>query len=276
MKKLKLFFCLFAITHLMNGQITSTTNENLDHTITPPVFKSCEGASDLEDCFNTKIVDHLFENFKLSESIDKVSYNEEVGISFKVTKEGNIVFRNAYSDFDAIKIEIERVFSILPSVTPAMQYGKTTDIGCFVSIKLPNKESNDPKNLKEEEELIGKVLIEKRPLYPGCENAVNPNRCMNEKIGRFVAKKFDVGVVSGYNLDGLITIYVAFKIDENGDVVQIKPKLRSKGVPDEAKNILEKEARRVFELLPKFQPGIQRGKPVRVPYMVPLKFRTMN
>jgi periplasmic protein TonB len=36
---------------------------------------------------------------------------------------------------------------------------------------------------------------------------------------------------------------------------------------------LEKEAQRIIEKLPKMIPGKQRGKPVRVPYSIPITFR---
>ena len=60
-------------------------------------------------------------------------------------------------------------------------------------------------------------------------------------------------------------VYVSFMIDVNGNVVGVK----SRG-PD--KN-LEKEAQRIIDKLPKMIPGKQRGKPVRVPYSIPITFR---
>ncbi|MDR2679709.1 MAG: energy transducer TonB, partial [Tannerella sp.] len=36
---------------------------------------------------------------------------------------------------------------------------------------------------------------------------------------------------------------------------------------------LDKEAIRVLKQVPKFKPGEQRGKPVRVKYSVPVRFR---
>ena len=39
---------------------------------------------------------------------------------------------------------------------------------------------------------------------------------------------------------------------------------------------LEKEARRVIGILPKMKPGRQRGKAVRVPYYLPIKFQVQD
>jgi len=40
-----------------------------------------------------------------------------------------------------------------------------------------------------------------------------------------------------------------------------------------AHSILEREAYRIISLLPKFTPGIHRGKAVRVPFSIPIDFR---
>jgi protein TonB len=36
---------------------------------------------------------------------------------------------------------------------------------------------------------------------------------------------------------------------------------------------LEKEAKRIISLLPQMIPGKQRGRPVRVPFSIPITFR---
>ena len=58
---------------------------------------------------------------------------------------------------------------------------------------------------------------------------------------------------------------MVFVIDKDGNITNI----RSRG-PDK---ILEKEAERIVGLLPKMIPGKQRGKPVKVPYSLPIHFR---
>ncbi len=61
-------------------------------------------------------------------------------------------------------------------------------------------------------------------------------------------------------------VYLKFVVEKNGKVGEVVV-LRS---PDK---LLEKEAVRVVKTLPKFEPGMQRGKPVRVWYQVPVTFR---
>ena len=60
-------------------------------------------------------------------------------------------------------------------------------------------------------------------------------------------------------------VYVQFIIGKDGSITGI----RTRG-PD--KN-LEKEANRIIAKLPTMIPGKQRGRPVRVPFSIPITFR---
>ena len=60
-------------------------------------------------------------------------------------------------------------------------------------------------------------------------------------------------------------VYINFIISKDGSISNI----RMRG-PD--KN-LENEAKRIISKLPKMIPGKQRGRPVRVPFSIPITFR---
>ena len=60
-------------------------------------------------------------------------------------------------------------------------------------------------------------------------------------------------------------VFVNFIISKDGSITDIK--MRG---PD--KN-LKKEAKRIISLLPQMIPGKQRGRPVRVPFSIPIIFR---
>lgn len=110
-------------------------------------------------------------------------------------------------------------------------------------------------------------IIENVPTHPECdENASNSERknCMSAKISEFLGKKFDTRIAENVGLSGRIKILVAFKINKNGTITDVKAR-----APHE---LLAKEAVRVINLLPKFKPGYQRGKPVTVPYSLPIIF----
>ena len=60
-------------------------------------------------------------------------------------------------------------------------------------------------------------------------------------------------------------VYLTFVIDENGSITDVKP-VRCLGAG------CESEAVRVVSMSPKWSPGIQKGKTVRVAYTMPITF----
>ncbi|MBQ5551600.1 MAG: energy transducer TonB, partial [Bacteroidales bacterium] len=65
------------------------------------------------------------------------------------------------------------------------------------------------------------------------------------------------------------TVYVRFVVDTDGSVSNVEV---LRGVDP----LLDKEAKRVVETLPKWKPGRQRGKAVKVSHAVPIKFALQN
>jgi periplasmic protein TonB len=126
----------------------------------------------------------------------------------------------------------------------------------------------------EEEEEIGDVpfaVIEDVPIFPGCEKERNNNarkECMSQKITEFVNRKFDTGLGSDLGLSGINRIYVQFRIEKSGDITVLGAR-----APHPR---LQQEAERVVNMLPKMQPGKQRGKAVGVLYSLPITFRVQD
>ena len=102
------------------------------------------------------------------------------------------------------------------------------------------------------------------PVYPGCENIRNKTKCLQENIQRHIVRNFKYPKEAKKNkIQG--RVFVQFIVGTGGYVDIIK----TRG-PDD---LLEKEAKRIISLLPKFKPGILNGKPVRVPFSMPIIFR---
>ncbi len=66
------------------------------------------------------------------------------------------------------------------------------------------------------------------------------------------------------------SVAVQFMIDKDGVVKDIQ--VRGRGIKQDAE-LLEQEAQRIISKLPKFTPGKQRGKAVRVKYGLPITFK---
>ena len=110
------------------------------------------------------------------------------------------------------------------------------------------------------------AVIEDVPIYPGCERVKKSERraCFQDKINKHIRKNFRYPeIAQEMGIQG--RVYVSFIIDKDGSITGV----RMRG-PD--KN-LEKEAARIIGRLPKMTPGKQRGRPVRVPFSIPITFR---
>lgn len=80
----------------------------------------------------------------------------------------------------------------------------------------------------------------------------------------WIAKAIEYPVIAQENgIQG--KVYVTFVVDKDGSISEAKV---VRGVDPS----LDKEALRVVNALPKWKPGKQRGKPVRVSYTVPISF----
>lgn len=64
-------------------------------------------------------------------------------------------------------------------------------------------------------------------------------------------------------------VYIQFVIERDGSITDVKV---LRGVDAS----LDKEAVRVVKAMPKWKPGKQRGKPVRVSYTLPINFQLSN
>ncbi len=104
-----------------------------------------------------------------------------------------------------------------------------------------------------EEEIF--VVVENMPEFPGGTKALN----------KFIAKTVRYPVIAQENgITG--RVFVGFVIDKDGSVSNVK-------VLRPVDPALDKEAIRVIKAMPKWKPGKQRGKPVRVSYTVPINFQ---
>jgi len=98
-------------------------------------------------------------------------------------------------------------------------------------------------------------LVEQQPEFPGGEEA----------LMKFIKKTLKYPALAAeYNIQGRVTL--AFVVEKDGSIGGIEV-MRSPA--DE----LSKEAIRVVNCMPKWKAGKQRGKPVRVRFVLPITFR---
>lgn len=129
-------------------------------------------------------------------------------------------------------------------------------------VEVPKDDDLDPKD-----ELFDIKFLEEAPLFPGCKGSNEERKaCFSEEIAKYINRKFNNQLAGELGLSpGIQRIYTLFKIDKNGNVIDIEARAPHKR--------LQEEAIRVISLLPKMEPGKQQGKPVKVRYAVPIAFK---
>jgi periplasmic protein TonB len=138
-----------------------------------------------------------------------------------------------------------------------------------------NEEIVEPEEVEvvevEEDVEVPFSIIENVAVFPGCErkkNNADRKKCMSEKISKFINKKFNTDLAADLGLTGRQKIFVGFKVDKKGNVVNVNARAPH---PE-----LKKEMIRVIKTLPKMQPGKQRGKPVKMPFSIPVIFAVQD
>ena len=110
--------------------------------------------------------------------------------------------------------------------------------------------------VEEEEEEVIFVVVETMPEFPGGQQA----------LFKYLAENVKYPVIAQENgIQG--RVICQFVVNKDGSIVDVVA-VRSSGEAS-----LDKEAIRVIKSMPKWKPGKQRGKPVRVKYTVPVNFR---
>ena len=107
----------------------------------------------------------------------------------------------------------------------------------------------------EEEEAQVFFIVENMPEFPGGDLELRKHIAQNVQYPEIAKENGIQG-----------RVFVQFVVNQKGEIEQVKV---VRGV-DPA---LDKEAIRVISSLPKWKPGSQRGKPVRVSFTVPINFQ---
>ena len=125
--------------------------------------------------------------------------------------------------------------------------------------KIETTESDEKVEIEIEEESDEEffMVVENMPEFPGGDAGLMKYIQNNVKYPP-IAKE--------YNITG--KVYVSFIVDKSGSVTDVKI---VRGVDKS----LDAEAVRVVKSLPKYKPGKQRGKAVRVMFTIPINF-TLN
>lgn len=120
---------------------------------------------------------------------------------------------------------------------------------------------------KDDDIIFGLFIIEQPPEFldtPKQLSTKEKKAYLTDRIQEIVKENFNKNIGDSLGLKGKQRIFTQFKINETGEVENIKVRAPHP--------LFEAEAIRVINLLPKFKPGKQRGKTISMVYNLPITF----
>jgi len=120
--------------------------------------------------------------------------------------------------------------------------------------------------IQEEEVMLEDVpftIIEDVPVFPGCKgNKQELKDCFSQMVQKHFIRKFNADLPNELGLpSGRKRVHIGFKIDKNGNVVDIQARAPHPKIKDEVISVMKQ--------LPQMKPGRQRGTAVGVKYSIP-------
>ncbi len=135
--------------------------------------------------------------------------------------------------------------------------------------ELPPPPPPPPPPPEKEEEIF--KIVEEMPHFPGCENIRKKekrDKCAQDKMLQFIYKNIKYPNIAKENgVEG--TVVISFVVEKDGSITDVR-------IVREIGGGCGKEAMRVVKMMPKWVPGKQRGRPVRVQFNLPVKFKLQN
>lgn len=151
----------------------------------------------------------------------------------------------------------EEIAEVSPAIAGTVVQSDKIDNTSAKEVKKSISRSDSQAMAEAEEEISGFevfTVVEESPQYPGGE----------ELRLKFLAENlYYPQAAREASVQG--TVYITFVVEADGTITDIRV-LRGIGKG------CDEEALRVIKLMPKWLPGKQRGKPVRVQYNLPIKF----
>ncbi|BDX36973.1 hypothetical protein CYCD_03280 [Tenuifilaceae bacterium CYCD] len=211
--------------------------------------------------------DYIAKNMKYPDSAIKKGIQGQVFVTFIIEKDGSVSNAKIERGVDPVlDEEAIRVVESMPKWTPGYQNGTAVRVRFTIPttfILNENKlQNSEPKNtaviIVENYEPF--VMVEKMPKFDNSDDI--------SSVAKYLAQNIQYPVIAKEKgIQG--KVFVTFVIEENGSVSGAKIE---QGVDPG----LDKEAIRVIESMPKWTPGYQKGKAVRVKFTLPIVFKLDN
>lgn len=199
---------------------------------------------------DAELLKFIAKNVKYPQESQNKGEQGRVICSFVVTKDGTLTnYKVIRGISPALDQEAVRVLQMMPRWTPGTQRGEPVAVKYTVPITFRLK---SPVEEAKEETL---TVVDVMPQYPGGDR----------ELLKFIAQSIKYPTdAQEAGVQG--RVICSFVVDKKGNIVE--PKI-IRGIDPS----LDAEALRVIGMMPRWTPGRQDGKAVRVLYTVPITFR---
>ncbi len=204
---------------------------------------------------------YIADNIKYPAGASEKMLPGTVYLTMIIEKDGsvsNVNVLRGIKDSPAFSEESKRVVSSMPKWSPGQQNGKNVRIKYNLPISfMPSVIQKDTATSASSELIY--AVVEQACEFPGG----------TDKMQRYIEKTMKYpSTARTENRTG--TPCVTFVVEEDGRITDIKI-LRSSGSTD-----LDEEAMRIVKSMPKWIPGKQNGKGVRVQFNLPIRIMSNN
>lgn len=192
---------------------------------------------------------YLANNIKYPAEAHEKGIEGRVYITFVVEKDGSLTeIKIARGIGNGCDKEAMRVVTEMPKWTPGKQRGKIVRVKYILPIRFILKDQ-----IAESDDVF--TVAEEMPSYPGGEQALYKFLSSNIKYPTEAQKE---------GIEG--RVYVTYIVEKDGSITGSEI---ARGIGSGC----DKEALRVVALMPNWIPGKQRGKVIRVQYILPIAFK---
>lgn len=210
------------------------------------------------------LMQYLGDSIRYPQAAKKAGTEGRVTVQFVVEKDGSIsnvkTIRGISPDLDQ---EAIRVISQMPKWQPGMHHGEAVRVKYTVPIMFRNNKPATDKAgkdvvvvaTKKADQSDAYEVVEQMPQFPGGFAEMMKYLAKNIKYPSEARKS---------GVEGRVTVQVI--IDTEGRVTNTR-------VIKAVDPYLDAEAIRVVSSMPKWNPGMQDGKPVNVKFLIPVMFR---
>ena len=236
-----------------------------------PSFKTgCEDEQDAFECFKQHLDEHVRNSFRYPREAREQGIQGRVFMNFQINTDGSVTVLNTRAPHNLLDAEARRIIEALPELNPGKKAdGTPVNISFVYPIVFKLGEGTDNDGLAEKTSGVRDVPFTVIPVKPSfktpCEDGQSAFACFKQKLDAHVMNTFRypeearTGDIQG-------KAYVNFRINTDGSVTILNTR-----APHES---LDKEARRIIEALPAFNPGGDLdGNPVPVTFAYPIVFK---